>query len=68
MTMNPMLKANSWRNYYHAHPDTDASNLKLAGLGDIFAGSLADNDSFHDSHPNKDLFLMDVKPNGRELP
>jgi hypothetical protein len=67
MTTNPMLKANFWRNYYHAHPVTDASNLKLAGLGDIFATSAADKDSFLDFHLNKDLFLMGVKPDGQEL-
>jgi hypothetical protein len=67
MTTNPMLKANSWRNYYHAHPDTDASNLKLAGLGDFFAASAADKDPFHDFRLNKDIFLIGAKPNGRKL-
>jgi hypothetical protein len=33
----------------------------------MFAASTADKDSFHDFRLNKDLFLVGIKPNGREL-
>jgi hypothetical protein len=67
MTVHHMLTSNSWRNYYDAHPNTDASNKTLTGLGDIFTMSAADKDSFHAFCLNKDLFLLGVKLNGREL-
>jgi hypothetical protein len=41
--------------------------LKVAGLGDIFAASAADKDSFNDFRLNKYLVLMGIKTNGREL-
>jgi hypothetical protein len=33
MTINLLIKANSWRNDYHVRPDTDASNKTIDGIG-----------------------------------
>jgi hypothetical protein len=62
-----MIKTNSWKNYYHAHPDTDTCNKTLTGFGDIFAASAADKDSFHAFCLNTDMFLLGGNPNGYEL-
>jgi hypothetical protein len=67
MMRNLTLKANSWINYYHVHPNTDASNKTLAGIANIFTASVVDKDSFHSFRLNKDLFLLGIKPNGRKL-